>query len=78
MGRLPDHSLVVRGGLHLPSSFKRGSGVAVNEEGKLDDVSVNCDPDATLEQLTAPNAALGYVGIKHNQIGVTPGKPARY
>ena len=71
MDPLPDDALVVRGGLNLPENFKRGSGVTVDQQGKLHGVSVNSAPDATIEALTAPNAMTGYPGIKNNEIGVT-------
>ena len=71
MAALPDDALVLRGGKNLPESFQQGSGVTGSKSGKLDDVSVNSFPGATVEQLTAPNASTGCIGIRHNQIGVT-------
>jgi hypothetical protein len=71
MAVLPDDVLVVRGGKNLPESFAQGSGVTIDDDGKLDNVSVHSAAGATIEQLTPPNATTGYIGIKHNQIGVT-------
>jgi hypothetical protein len=68
---LPDDALVVRGGQNLPIHFAKGSGVAVGKGGKLQNVSVNCGPDLSVEELTAPNPQTGYPGIPHNQVGVT-------
>ncbi len=63
---LPDDALVVRGGQNLPIHFAKGSGVAVGEGGKLENVSVNCAPDLSIEELTAANPQTGYPGIPHN------------
>jgi hypothetical protein len=71
MTPLPDDALVVRGGQNLPESFAKGSGVTMDPDGKLDGVSVNSGANATVDQLTGPNAHTGYPGIVHNQIGVT-------
>ncbi len=68
---LPDEALVVRGGLNLPQSFAGGSGVALDAGGLLMGASVNCSPNRSVEELTAPNAQIGYRGIPHTQIGVT-------
>ncbi len=68
---LPDDARVVRGGQNLPIHFAKGSGVAVGEGEKLENVSVNCAPDLSLEELTASNPPTGYPGIPHNQVGVT-------
>ena len=68
---LPDDTLVVRGGQNLPINFAKGSGVAVDEGGTLQSVSVNCALDLFVEELTAPNPQTGYPGISHNQVGVT-------
>jgi len=68
---LPDDAFVVRGGQNLPINFAKGSGVAVDEGEKLQNVSVNCAPDLSVEELTAPNPKTGYPGIPHNQVGVT-------
>ena len=68
---LPDDALVVRGGQNLPINFAKGSGAAVGEGGKLENVSVNCAPHVSIEELTASNPQTGYPGIPHNQVGVT-------
>ena len=68
---LPDDALVVRGGQNLPINFARGSGVAVGNDEKLKDVSVNCASEQTLQELTAPNPQTGYPGIPHNRVGMT-------
>jgi hypothetical protein len=61
--RLPDDAPVVRGGQNTPESFAAGSGVTVDSAGKLDGVSVNSAPSATVEQLSA--------GLPHTKVGVT-------
>jgi len=71
MAKLPDDAIVVRGGQNLPENFAQGSGVTIDETGKLDDVSVNAGASASLEELTAPNEKTGYPGIVHNQVGTT-------
>jgi hypothetical protein len=68
---LPDDAFVVRGGQNLPINFAKASGVAVDEGGKLQNVSVNCAPNLSVEELTAPNPQTGYPGIPHNHVGVT-------
>ncbi len=68
---LPDETLVVRGGRNLPENFAQGSGVAIDEGGKVRDVSVNAAADRSLAELTAPRGATGYPGIPHRQIGAT-------
>jgi hypothetical protein len=71
MSALPDDALVVRGGMNLPASFERGSGVALDDAGKLQGVSVNSAGDVSLGELTAERPATGYPGIPHTQIGVS-------
>jgi hypothetical protein len=71
MAALPDEALVVRGGQNLPVSFIQGSGVSIASGGKLQGVSVNCAPDLSVRELTAPNSGTGYPGIPHSQVGVT-------
>lgn len=68
---LPNDTWVVRGGQNTPVNFAKGSGIAVGEGGKLEKVSVNCAPDLSIEELTAPNSQTGYPGIPHSQVGVT-------
>ena len=68
---LPDDALVVRGGRNCPFDFTNGSGVTVGEGGKLEDVSVNCAPNLSVEELTAQNPQTGYPRIPHNRVGVT-------
>jgi hypothetical protein len=68
---LPDDALVVRGGLNLQDSFRRGKGVVAAQDGTLRGVSVNCAPGLTLADLTSANAHTGYPGIPHSQVGVT-------
>ena len=70
MTPLPDESLVVRGGLNLPSSFAQGSGIAADPDGKLRGVSVNSAPGLSPGELTAPDPWTGYPGIPHNHVGV--------
>lgn len=71
MDVLPDDALVVRGGQNMPDSFTQGSGVHITTGGVLQDVSVNCGANLSVEELTAPNALAGYPGIPHNRIDVT-------
>jgi hypothetical protein len=71
MNPLPDEAIVVRGGQNLPENFAHGSGVRMKPTGAVEGVSVNCAPDRTVEELTAPNPATGYPGIPNRQIGVT-------
>ena len=71
MTPLPDDALVVRGGLCLPESFEKGSGVALDATGKLDNVSVNAGAGLSLADLTKPNPQTGYPGIRNGQVGVT-------
>jgi hypothetical protein len=68
---LPDEALVVRGGRNLPENFAQGSGVAVGEGGEVQGVSVNSAAGRSVAELTAPNAATGYPGMPHRQIGAT-------
>jgi hypothetical protein len=71
MTPLPDEALVVRGGQNLPAHFVQGSGVAVETGGSIQGVSVNAAPGLSVQELTAPNPDTGYLGLPHNQIGVT-------
>jgi len=71
MSQLPDEALVVRGGLNLPENSIQGSGITVEDDGKLHNVSVNCAPGLGVEELTAANPETGYPGIPNNQVGVT-------
>src|SRR5688500_2822725 len=71
MVRLPDEALAVRGGLNLPESFAKGSGVSVDTTGDIHAVSVDAGAGLSLEKLTAPNPETSYPGIPHKQVGVT-------
>ena len=71
MTPLPDDALVVRGGLNLPESFVRGSGVTVDDAGLLEGVSVNAAPGLAADVLTAADPQTGYPGMQHTRIGVT-------
>jgi hypothetical protein len=71
MAPLPDEALVVRGGTNTPESFARGTGVALDAQGRLQQVSVNAGAGVSLSQLTAGDARTGYPGIPHTQVGVT-------
>lgn len=55
MTSLPDDAIVVRGGLNLPISFIRGSGVQIGASGKLQGVSVNSALGLSVEELSARN-----------------------
>lgn len=68
---LSDDALVVRGGRNLPDSFERGSGVTLDDQGRVQGVSVNSADGVSLVGLTAPDPATGYPGIPHTQIGVS-------
>lgn len=71
MAVLPDDALVVRGGLNLPENFERGTGVTLDNDGKLEGVSVSSSAGSSVPELTAPSKATGYLGIKNNRVGVT-------
>lgn len=71
MSPLPDDAIVVRGGVNTPESFVRGSGVALDDQGRLQDVSVNAGAGVSLNELTAADPKTGYPGIPHTQVGVT-------
>ncbi len=71
MPPLPDNALVVRGGQNLPVNFAQGSGVTVDESGKIQGVSVNAAAGISVQTLTAPNPDTGYPGLPYNQVGVT-------
>jgi hypothetical protein len=71
MTPLPDTALVIRGGQNLAVHFAQGSGVTVDVDGRIQGVSVNCAPDVSVQELTAPNLRTGYPGIPHNRVGVT-------
>jgi hypothetical protein len=71
MAPLPDDALVVRGGTNMPESFVRGTGVALDDQGRLQGVSVNAGAGVSLDDLTAADPATGYPGIPHNRVGVT-------
>jgi hypothetical protein len=71
MTPLPNEALVVRGGQNLPANFAQGSGVMVDEGGRIQGVSVNAAPGVSVQELTAPNPHTGYPGIPHNQVGAT-------
>lgn len=59
---LADTDIVCRGGACSADSFKNGSGVAADANGKLSGISTQAKPNAGLETLSQP--------FKHNQIGV--------
>lgn len=71
MAKLPDDALVVHGGKNWPDNFLKGTGVVIGSDGRLDGVSVNCAPAATLDKLTMPIRLTGYPGIRNGQVGVT-------
>jgi hypothetical protein len=71
MNPLPDEAIVVRGGQNLPENFAKGSGVRITPGGTIEGVSVNCAPDHSVEELSAPNPTTGYPGIPNTQIGAT-------
>ncbi|ECA8973296.1 RHS repeat-associated core domain-containing protein, partial [Salmonella enterica subsp. enterica serovar Omuna] len=59
---LADTDIVCRGGTCSADSFKNGSGVSADANGKLSGISTQAKPNAGLETLSQP--------FKHNQIGV--------
>jgi hypothetical protein len=71
MEPLPDNTLVVRGGENLPERFAQGSGVTVEQGGKLQGVSVYAAPGLSVKELTAPDPETGFLGLPHNRVGVT-------
>lgn len=71
MSPLPDDALVVRGGSNTPGSFAGGSGVVLDDQGRLQQVSVNAGAGMSVDQLTAGDPKTGYPGIPHTQVGVT-------
>ena len=62
-GRLPDDALVCRGGTCTAERFKAGSGVTQDAAGRLEGVSVNSAPGASVAELTQT--------IPNRQVGVT-------
>ena len=60
-GRLDDAVLVCRGGSCLMRAFESGTGVTMDADGKLQNVSVTAAPGRTLAELslTLPHARLG-------------------
>ena len=68
---LPDEALVVHGGRNLEESFRRGTGVIVDQHGKLHGVSANSAPGLGIAELTSANPQTRYPGIPHGQVGVT-------
>jgi hypothetical protein len=60
---LPDDALVCCGGMCKAEQFANGSGVTMNPDGTLSNVSVNSQPGATLDELTTT--------IPNGQVGVT-------
>lgn len=62
-GDLPGDALVCRGGTCAADRFAKGSGVTLDSGGRLQGVSVNSAPGATIEQLTST--------IPNKQVGVT-------
>lgn len=72
-----DDALVCRGGSCTAERFVQGSGVSLDKAGKLQGVSVNSAPGASLEKLTStiPNKQVGVTTVgKIRQAGgtVTP------
>lgn len=61
--QIPNDALVVRGGVCRPESFLTGSGVTLDDAGKLQGVSVQSRAGMTVEKLT--------IKIPNNQVGVT-------
>ncbi|MGF1463973.1 MAG: hypothetical protein ACFB2Z_12595 [Maricaulaceae bacterium] len=61
MADLADSALVVRGGFCTAGLFEAGSGVTLDEQGRLTNVSVNAAFGVSLDRLTAsiPNRQIG-------------------
>ena len=62
-GSLDDAVLVCRGGSCLVKAFQNGSGVTLDADGKLQNVSVTAAPGRTLAELSAT--------IRHTRVGST-------
>jgi RHS repeat-associated protein len=62
---LPDSALVCRGGTCTAERFAKGSGVSVDSAGKLQGVSVNSAPGASVKELskTIPNKQVGVTTV---------------
>jgi RHS repeat-associated protein len=60
---LAEDSLVVRGGQNQPENFVKGSGIKIDANEKLQNVSGSSAPGKTAQQLST--------SIRHKQIGVT-------
>ena len=60
---LPDSAQVCRGGTCESAKFETGSGVTIDESGKLQGVSVNSAPGASVKELSST--------IPNNQVGVS-------
>ncbi|WP_082576521.1 RHS repeat-associated core domain-containing protein [Lysobacter sp. Root604] len=61
--RLPDSTLVCRGGACTADRFRNGSGVTIDGNGNLQGVSVNSAPGKSVAELSE--------GIPNGQVGVT-------
>jgi hypothetical protein len=61
--RLPDSAIVCRGGSCSADHFVSGTGVTVDAQGKLQNVSVNSAPNAGIPELSKT--------IKHGKVGST-------
>jgi hypothetical protein len=67
--KIPDDYVIARGGVVTGDQIRNGSGVTVDDQGKVSEVSVN--KGKTVEEATRPAGNKGYEGIPHNQVGVT-------
>ena len=63
VGRLADDALVCRGGGCKADNFANGTGVTLDDAGKLNGVSVNSAPGASVKELSAT--------IPHSKVGVS-------
>lgn len=61
--QLPGEAFVCGGGTCSADLFRKGSGVSVDGEGRLQGVSLNCAPSVSVAALTAP--------MPHRSAGVT-------
>ena len=63
---LPDESIVCRGGTCTAKQFAQGSGARIDSDGALHDLSVNCSPNGTLDDMSKsiPNRQIGSTTVR--------------
>ncbi len=67
---LPGNTLVCRGGTCTAERFAQGSGGTVDASGRLQGISVNSAPGATVKELTStiPNKQVGVTTVDHIRV----------